>query len=201
MARVTVEDCVTRVPNRFELVVLAAQRVREIVAGAVLTVDRDRDRNPVVALREIAELTVDLNDLRDGKVRSLQKHVKLEEPEEDILELVDEQKEAEASKTISDEKATEELPSTEASEAISDEKATEELPSTDEGSVGLASLEEGYVSSEAVEAEEKGTTEEIKVEIKVETETDTETETLIKEMEDEALPDIKEKDIFDQDKA
>ena len=91
MARVTVEDCVTRIPNRFELVILAAQRAREITAGATLTVERDRDRNPVVALREISEATIDLDSLRDEKIRSLQKHVKIEEPEEDILELVEQE--------------------------------------------------------------------------------------------------------------
>jgi len=91
MARVTVEDCVTRIPNRFELVILAAQRAREITAGATLTVERDQDRNPVVALREIAEATIDLDGLREEKVRALQKHVKLEEPEEDILELVEQE--------------------------------------------------------------------------------------------------------------
>ncbi|PCJ59851.1 MAG: DNA-directed RNA polymerase subunit omega [Rhodospirillaceae bacterium] len=91
MARVTVEDCVTRIPNRFELVILAAQRAREITAGATPTVGRDQDRNPVVALREIAEATIDLDGLREEKVRALQKHVKVEEPEEDILELVEQE--------------------------------------------------------------------------------------------------------------
>lgn len=75
MARVTVEDCVELVPNRFELVVLAAQRAREISAGAELTVDRDRDKNPVVSLREIAENTVGLDDLREGVVLSNQRQV------------------------------------------------------------------------------------------------------------------------------
>ena len=91
MARVTVEDCVTRIPNRFELVILAAQRAREITAGATPTVERDRDRNPVVALREIADATIDLDGLREEKVRALQKHVKVEEPEEDVLELVEQE--------------------------------------------------------------------------------------------------------------
>ena len=82
MARVTVEDCVVRVPNRFDLVLLAAQRAREISAGAPLSVDRDDDKNPVVALREIADETVQLTHLRDGLVRGMQKHVELDEPEE-----------------------------------------------------------------------------------------------------------------------
>jgi DNA-directed RNA polymerase subunit omega len=82
MARVTVEDCVLKVPNRFELVLLAAQRAREITSGAVLTLDRDDDKNPVVALREIADETVGLIPLRDAVVRGMQKHVELDEPEE-----------------------------------------------------------------------------------------------------------------------
>jgi DNA-directed RNA polymerase subunit omega len=82
MARVTVEDCVVKIPNRFELVLLAAQRAREITSGAPLTVDRDDDKNPVVALREIADATVGLPQLRDSVVRGMQKHVELDEPEE-----------------------------------------------------------------------------------------------------------------------
>ena len=82
MARVTVEDCVLKVPNRFELVLLAAQRAREITAGAPLTLDRDDDKNPVVALREIADETVGLEHLRGSVVRGMQKHVEIDEPEE-----------------------------------------------------------------------------------------------------------------------
>ena len=82
MARVTVEDCVLQVPNRFELVLLAAQRAREITSGAPLSLDRDDDKNPVVALREIADVTVGLDHLRDSVVRGLQKHVEIDEPEE-----------------------------------------------------------------------------------------------------------------------
>ncbi len=82
MARVTVEDCVLKVPNRFELVLVAAQRAREITAGAPLTLDRDDDKNPVVALREIADETVGLDHLRSSVVRGMQKHVEIDEPEE-----------------------------------------------------------------------------------------------------------------------
>ena len=82
MARVSVEDCVLQVPNRFQLVLLAAQRAREITSGAPLTLDRDDDKNPVVALREIAEHTVELDHLNDSLVRGMQKHVEIEEPEE-----------------------------------------------------------------------------------------------------------------------
>ena len=73
MARVTVEDCVDKIPNRFDLVLLAAQRARQISGGAELTIDRDRDKNPVVALREIAEETVVPNELQEALVGNLQK--------------------------------------------------------------------------------------------------------------------------------
>jgi len=82
MARVTVEDCVVKVPNRFELVLFAAQRTREITAGGPLTVDRDDDKNPVVALREIAEETIEVDHLRTSVVRGMQKHVEIDEPED-----------------------------------------------------------------------------------------------------------------------
>lgn len=82
MARVTVEDCVVKVPNRFELVLLAAQRAREITSGAPLTLDRDDDKNPVIALREIADDTIQLDHLQDALVRGMQKHVEMDEPEE-----------------------------------------------------------------------------------------------------------------------
>jgi DNA-directed RNA polymerase subunit omega len=82
MARVTVEDCVVKVPNRFELVLLAAQRAREISSGGPLSIDRDDDKNPVVALREIAEDTISLEHLKTGLVRGMQKHVEIDEPEE-----------------------------------------------------------------------------------------------------------------------
>jgi len=83
MARVTVEDCVLQVPNRFQLVMLAAQRAREISAGGQLTIDRDNDKNPVVALREIADTTVNLDTLADNLVKGLQRQVEPDEPEEE----------------------------------------------------------------------------------------------------------------------
>ncbi|MGD1878305.1 MAG: DNA-directed RNA polymerase subunit omega [Kiloniellaceae bacterium] len=86
MARVTVEDCVLKVPNRFELVMMAAQRARDISSGASLTVDRDNDKNPVVALREIADETVSLDALGNALVTSLQKQNEQDEPEDDIVE-------------------------------------------------------------------------------------------------------------------
>jgi DNA-directed RNA polymerase subunit omega len=83
MARVTVEDCVQKVPNRFELVMVAAQRSREISAGAEPRLERDNDKNPVVALREIADECVLPSDLHASLVQSLQRHVEVDEPEED----------------------------------------------------------------------------------------------------------------------
>jgi DNA-directed RNA polymerase subunit omega len=85
MARVTVEDCVDKVPNRFDLVLLAAQRAREISGGAELTIDRDRDKNPVVALREIAEQTVRPKELQEAVVTGLQKILPEEEDEADEI--------------------------------------------------------------------------------------------------------------------
>ena len=83
MARVTVEDCVLKVPNRFELVMLAAQRARDIQAGSPLAVERDNDKNPVVALREIADDETEREQLWDSLVVGQQKQVELDEPEED----------------------------------------------------------------------------------------------------------------------
>jgi len=83
MARVTVEDCVLKVPNRFELVLLAAQRARDIAAGGTLTLERDNDKNPVCALREIADESVPLDGLQNALIKGMQKHVEIDEPEED----------------------------------------------------------------------------------------------------------------------
>lgn len=85
MARVTVEDCVIKIPNRFELVLLAAQRARAIGTGAPLTVDRDNDKNPVVALREIADETVDIEGLRQRMIGDMQDSPEVDEPEEDNM--------------------------------------------------------------------------------------------------------------------
>ncbi|WP_455474492.1 DNA-directed RNA polymerase subunit omega [Bartonella sp. B30(2025)] len=81
MARVTVEDCIDKVDNRFELVLLAGHRARQISQGAQITIDRDNDKNPVVALREIAEKTLSPADLKEDLIHSLQKHVEIDEPE------------------------------------------------------------------------------------------------------------------------
>jgi DNA-directed RNA polymerase subunit omega len=88
MARVTVEDCVDKVPNRFELVALAAHRAREIAAGSALTIDRDNDKNPVVALREIAEETQSAGDLRERLIESLQTQIEVDMPEDDNMALL-----------------------------------------------------------------------------------------------------------------
>ncbi len=85
MARVTVEDCVDKVPNRFDLVLLAAQRAREISGGSDLTIDRDRDKNPVVALREIADETIRPRDLLESLAVSLQKILPDDEDEADEI--------------------------------------------------------------------------------------------------------------------
>ncbi len=88
MARVTVEDCVDKVPNRFELVMLAAHRAREISSGAPLTINRDNDKNPVVSLREIAEETQQADDLRERMIESHQTQIEVDEPEEDAMALL-----------------------------------------------------------------------------------------------------------------
>jgi DNA-directed RNA polymerase subunit omega len=88
MARVTVEDCVDKVPNRFELVMLAAHRAREIAAGSPLTIERDNDKNPVVALREIADETQLADDLRERLIESNQTQIEVDEPEEDAMALL-----------------------------------------------------------------------------------------------------------------
>src|SRR5690606_20215458 len=89
MARVTVEDCIDKVDNRFELVLLAGHRARQISQGAQITVARDNDKNPVVALREIADETLSPDDLKEDLIHSLQKHVEVDEPEVDGPELTD----------------------------------------------------------------------------------------------------------------
>ena len=88
MARVTVEDCIQKVPNRFNLVLLAAHRARGISAGAQLLVDRDNDKNPVVALREIADQTLTPDDLEEGLIQSHQRHIEVDEPEDDEMALL-----------------------------------------------------------------------------------------------------------------
>ena len=88
MARVTIEDCIDKVPNPFSLVLLAAHRARALANGERLKVDRDNDKNPVVALREIAEETLSPDDLQEGFILSMQKHAEVDEPEDDELSML-----------------------------------------------------------------------------------------------------------------
>jgi DNA-directed RNA polymerase subunit omega len=88
MARVTVEDCVDKVPNRFELVMLAAHRARSLASGSPLSVERDNDKNPVVALREIAEETLTADQLREAAIESFQRQIEVDEPEDDVMTLL-----------------------------------------------------------------------------------------------------------------
>lgn len=106
MARVTVEDCVDKVPNRFELVMLAAHRAREISAGAPITVGRDNDKNPVVSLREIADETQQADDLRERMIEANQTQIEVDEPEEDSMSLL---MGAEQDKPVEDDMSEEKL--------------------------------------------------------------------------------------------
>jgi len=106
MARVTVEDCVDKVPNRFDLVMLAAHRAREISAGGAITVDRDNDKNPVVSLREIADETQLADDLRERLIESNQTQIEVDEPEEDAMALL---MGVEADKPVEDDMSEEKL--------------------------------------------------------------------------------------------
>ncbi|HEV7252392.1 MAG TPA: DNA-directed RNA polymerase subunit omega [Mesorhizobium sp.] len=96
MARVTVEDCIDKVNNRFDLVLLAGHRARQISQGASITIPRDNDKNPVVALREIADETLSPDDLKEDLIHSLQKHVEVDEPEATAAELIDQSAQREA---------------------------------------------------------------------------------------------------------
>jgi DNA-directed RNA polymerase subunit omega len=88
MARVTVEDCIDKVENRFDLVLLASHRARMISSGSSITVDRDNDKNPVVALREVAEETVSPEDLKEDLIHSLQKYTEVDEPEPEAVPMI-----------------------------------------------------------------------------------------------------------------
>jgi DNA-directed RNA polymerase subunit omega len=109
MARVTVEDCVDKVPNRFELVMLAAHRAREISAGGAITVPRDNDKNPVVSLREIAEETQTAEDLRERMIEASQTQIEVDMPEEDAMALLMGAGGGEADKPADDDMSEEKL--------------------------------------------------------------------------------------------
>ena len=106
MARVTVEDCVDKVPNRFDLVMLAAHRAREIASGSPVTVDRDNDKNPVVSLREIADETQMVDDLLERLIERNQTKIEVDEPEEDSMALL---MGAESDKPVEDDMSEEKL--------------------------------------------------------------------------------------------
>jgi DNA-directed RNA polymerase subunit omega len=116
MARVTVEDCIDKVDNRFELVLLASHRARLISQGAAITIDRDNDKNPVVALREIADETLSPGDLKEDLIHSLQKHVEVDEPESDPASIT-----GDAGTTFADASEDDDQP-----EAVTFDRMTEE---------------------------------------------------------------------------
>ena len=108
MARVTVEDCIDKVENRFDLVLLSAHRARQISQGASITIDRDNDKNPVVALREIADQTLSPGDLKEDLIHSLQKHVEVDEPENDLADMPEHAESEDAPEAISFDRMSEE---------------------------------------------------------------------------------------------
>jgi DNA-directed RNA polymerase subunit omega len=108
MARVTVEDCIDKVENRFDLVLLAAHRARQVSQGAPITVDRDNDKNPVVALREIADQTLSPGDLKEDLIHSLQKHVEVDEPESEVVDTAEAAESEEAPEAITFDRMSEE---------------------------------------------------------------------------------------------
>jgi DNA-directed RNA polymerase subunit omega len=129
MARVTVEDCVLKVPNRFELVLLAAQRARDVASGAQITLERDNDKNPVVALREIADETIALDTLQNALIKGMQKHVEIDEPEEDAeIEIGAQQWPTELAQPVGME---------EEDDGTADEDLSDELFVADDDAVGL----------------------------------------------------------------
>lgn len=133
MARVTVEDCVKKVPNRFELVLLASHRARSISQGAPLTVERDNDKNPVVALREIAEDTVNKDDLCEDLIHSLQKLVEVDEPEPDEVPLLTGQTDVDAGQDAA-------APAAGVEEPVMDRMTEEDLLRALEGQASLDSI-------------------------------------------------------------
>lgn len=142
MARVTVEDCVLKVPNRFELVLLSSQRAREIGSGAPLLVDRDNDKNPVVSLREIADTDISLETLSESLIKNHQKVIELEEDEGDIVDMMDGESEwaAVANQSAETELADsgmQEEAAEEAAEADDAEEEETDLPVPPMGAEGL----------------------------------------------------------------
>jgi DNA-directed RNA polymerase subunit omega len=120
MARVTVEDCIVQVPNRFELVMLSAHRARALASGAELKLERDRDKNPVVALREIAEEKLDLHGLEESLVKGLQKRIEPDQPEEEVAELMANEQQSWIGADEGDDELDEDLGDEEGEDAKSD---------------------------------------------------------------------------------
>ena len=153
MARVTVEDCVIKIPNRFELVMTAARRARDVSAGAPLTVDRDNDKNPVVALREIAEETTSIAELGEALIKVHQKVHEPEEPEEEIIELMAGEEEwlagiADAGPQLG---AAEPAPKPDLAAVVVDEPAPEPAPEDVAEDVSAGMVEDDVVTVAAIE--------------------------------------------------
>jgi DNA-directed RNA polymerase subunit omega len=127
MARVTVEDCIVQIPNRFELVMLSAHRARALASGAELKLERDRDKNPVVALREIAEQKLDLDHLHESLVRGLQKRIEPDQPEEEVVELMAGEQQNWIGAADEDEVADEEFEDEEDENAVAEEATKDGL--------------------------------------------------------------------------
>ena len=145
MARVTVEDCILKIPNRFELVLLAAQRARDVASGAPITLERDNDKNPVVALREIADETIGLEQVKNSLIKGMQKHVEIDEPEED-KELDAETQQSWPVDAPPTEAETEEL----AEEAVEDEElAEDELYVAEDGATPPEDTAAGPIEGDA----------------------------------------------------
>lgn len=141
MARVTVEDCIEKVDNRFELVLVAAQRARQVSSGAPLTIERGRDKNPVIALREIAAETVQVADLQEGVIRNMQKVVPQDEAEEDLEDFLAREAEGDAGTEMVTEKPA-------AAEADSGAEAVAEMEAMAEAGIDGDDVGELNVSDE-----------------------------------------------------
>lgn len=127
MARVTVEDCVLRVPNRFDLVMLAAQRARDISSGIPINVDRDNDKNPVVALREIADEKVNLDILRNALIRGMQKTVEADEPEDEVIEFIQSEQDLARDQVVNDAMEAGDFDEGEAEESLPVDDSSDEI--------------------------------------------------------------------------
>lgn len=156
MARVTVEDCILKVPNRFELVLVSSQRARELGSGAALMVDRDNDKNPVVALREIADTDISLETLSESLIKNHQKVIEVEEEDEDIIDVMEGESEWAA---VANQAAEGELAGAGMQEDVEKEEAAEaaeegEAEDGDPGASSFGSAEEGALGDAAFDGDE-----------------------------------------------